>query len=237
MPPSPKRGTHPGSSTTTPKARYPPRPGEPVPSLIAETRPRLNTLKIAGIPTAKATIRITNRQPVEEPGPDTSNTAQPAGKQPGDEQADDRRDPERTTPGSCACARRSRRPGVKQRPAGTHRSITAEGANDGTVGVGHHRHRGSPALAFAIPPRWRRRKAYGRRSASRQASTLDLVTAGPPRSGRRTAAPWFSFVVVSAVLIHHGSSESRDGTERIERSVEEIRTMLPETGLPQRTTR
>ena len=31
----------------------------------------------------------------------------------------------------------------------------------------------------------------------------------------------FSFVVVSAVLIHHGSSESRDGTERIERPVEE----------------
>jgi hypothetical protein len=26
----------------------------------------------------------------------------------------------------------------------------------------------------------------------------------------------FSFVVVSAVLIHHGSSESKDGTERIE---------------------
>jgi hypothetical protein len=42
----------------------------------------------------------------------------------------------------------------------------------------------------------------------------------------------FSFVVVSAVLIHHGSSESKDGTERIERSVEEIRTMLHEAGLP-----
>ena len=47
----------------------------------------------------------------------------------------------------------------------------------------------------------------------------------------------FSFVVVSAVLIHHGSSESKDGTERIERSVEEIRTMLREAGLPPRTTR
>jgi hypothetical protein len=45
----------------------------------------------------------------------------------------------------------------------------------------------------------------------------------------------FSFVVVSAVLIHHGSSESKDGTERIERSVEEIRTMLREAGLPQRS--
>ena len=42
----------------------------------------------------------------------------------------------------------------------------------------------------------------------------------------------FSFVVVSAVLIHHGSSESKDGTERIERSVNEIRTMLREEGLP-----
>ena len=42
----------------------------------------------------------------------------------------------------------------------------------------------------------------------------------------------FSFVVVSAVLIHHGSSESKDGTERIERSVNEIRTMLREAGLP-----
>jgi hypothetical protein len=47
----------------------------------------------------------------------------------------------------------------------------------------------------------------------------------------------FSFVVVSAVLIHHGSSESKDGTERIERSVEEIRTMLREAGLPPRATR
>jgi hypothetical protein len=47
----------------------------------------------------------------------------------------------------------------------------------------------------------------------------------------------FSFVVVSAVLIHHGSSESKDGTERIERSVEEIRTMLREAGLPPRTAR
>lgn len=43
----------------------------------------------------------------------------------------------------------------------------------------------------------------------------------------------FSFVVVSAVLIHHGSSESKDGTDRIERSVEEIRTMLREARLSQ----
>jgi SNF2 family DNA or RNA helicase len=47
----------------------------------------------------------------------------------------------------------------------------------------------------------------------------------------------FSFVVVSAVLIHHGSSESKDGTERLERSVEEIRTMLRDAGLPRRANR
>jgi len=42
----------------------------------------------------------------------------------------------------------------------------------------------------------------------------------------------FSFVVVSAVLIHHGSSESKDGTERIERAVNEIRTMLRDADPP-----
>jgi len=41
-----------------------------------------------------------------------------------------------------------------------------------------------------------------------------------------------AFVVASAVLIHHGSSESRDGTERIERAVNEIRTILGDADLP-----
>jgi hypothetical protein len=45
----------------------------------------------------------------------------------------------------------------------------------------------------------------------------------------------FSFVVMSAVLIHHGSSESKDGTERIEKTVNEIRAMLREGGLPERS--
>jgi ABC-type transport system involved in cytochrome bd biosynthesis fused ATPase/permease subunit len=46
----------------------------------------------------------------------------------------------------------------------------------------------------------------------------------------------FSFVVVSAVLIHHGSSESKDGTERIEKTVNEIRGILREAGPPERST-
>jgi hypothetical protein len=42
--------------------------------------------------------------------------------------------------------------------------------------------------------------------------------------------------VVSAVLIHHGSSESKDGTERIEKTVNEIRTMLlREVDIPERS--
>jgi hypothetical protein len=36
----------------------------------------------------------------------------------------------------------------------------------------------------------------------------------------------FSFVVLAAVLVHHGSAESKDGTDRIERTVNEIRSML-----------
>ena len=36
----------------------------------------------------------------------------------------------------------------------------------------------------------------------------------------------FSFVVLAAVLIHHGSAESKDGTDRIERRVNEIHAML-----------
>jgi Domain of unknown function (DUF6766) len=38
----------------------------------------------------------------------------------------------------------------------------------------------------------------------------------------------FSFVVLAAVLIHHGSAESKDGTDRIERRVDEIHSMLRE---------
>jgi uncharacterized protein DUF6766 len=45
----------------------------------------------------------------------------------------------------------------------------------------------------------------------------------------------FSFVVVAAVLIHRGSAESKDGTERIEAAVNEIRDMLREAGLPEKT--
>jgi hypothetical protein len=45
----------------------------------------------------------------------------------------------------------------------------------------------------------------------------------------------FSFVVVAAVLIHRGSAESKDGTDRIEKTVNEIRDMLREAGLPQET--
>jgi hypothetical protein len=39
----------------------------------------------------------------------------------------------------------------------------------------------------------------------------------------------FSFVVLSAVLIHRGSAESKDGQDRIERKVDEIRSMLQES--------
>jgi uncharacterized protein DUF6766 len=42
----------------------------------------------------------------------------------------------------------------------------------------------------------------------------------------------FSFVVLSAVLIHRGSAESKDGTDRIEKTVSEIRMMLEESGIP-----
>ena len=45
----------------------------------------------------------------------------------------------------------------------------------------------------------------------------------------------FSFVVVAAVLIHRGSSESKDGTDRIEKTVNEIRDMLRDAGLPEKT--
>ena len=55
--------------------------------------------------------------------------------------------------------------------------------------------------------------------------------------GRQWNVSLFSFVLVSAVLIHHGKSEPKDRTERIGRSFEKmIRTMLREAGLPQRST-
>jgi len=42
----------------------------------------------------------------------------------------------------------------------------------------------------------------------------------------------FSFMVVSAVLIHHSSCETKDATERTERAVAEVRTMQRNAGLP-----
>ena len=42
----------------------------------------------------------------------------------------------------------------------------------------------------------------------------------------------FSFVVLSAVLIHRGSAESKDGTDRIERAVERIERRLRELESP-----
>ncbi|HSD48357.1 MAG TPA: DUF6766 family protein [Actinomycetota bacterium] len=51
--------------------------------------------------------------------------------------------------------------------------------------------------------------------------------------GRATLENWqseflqlFSFVVLSAVLIHRGSAESKDGQDRIEQKVDEIRSLL-----------
>ena len=41
----------------------------------------------------------------------------------------------------------------------------------------------------------------------------------------------FSFVVFSALLIHHGSAESRDGTDRIEEAVKRIESRLDEAGI------
>jgi hypothetical protein len=41
----------------------------------------------------------------------------------------------------------------------------------------------------------------------------------------------FSFVVFSAILIHHGSSESRDGEDRIEEAVRRIEKRLEDAGI------
>jgi hypothetical protein len=41
----------------------------------------------------------------------------------------------------------------------------------------------------------------------------------------------FSFVVFSAVLIHHGSAEPKDGTDRTEEAVKRIESRLDEAGI------
>jgi hypothetical protein len=41
----------------------------------------------------------------------------------------------------------------------------------------------------------------------------------------------FSFVVFSALLIHHGSAESKDGTDRIEQAVKRIEKRLDDAGI------
>jgi hypothetical protein len=41
----------------------------------------------------------------------------------------------------------------------------------------------------------------------------------------------FSFVVFSAILIHHGSAESKDGEDRIEQAVKRIERRLDEAGI------
>lgn len=41
----------------------------------------------------------------------------------------------------------------------------------------------------------------------------------------------FSFVVFSAVLIHHGSAESKDGEDRIEQAVKRIEKRLDDAGI------
>jgi hypothetical protein len=45
----------------------------------------------------------------------------------------------------------------------------------------------------------------------------------------------FSFVVFSAILIHHGSAESRDGEDRIEEAVKRIEKRLDEAGIGKST--
>jgi hypothetical protein len=58
------------------------------------------------------------------------------------------------------------------------------------------------------------------------------------RFGQSTFENWqseflqlFSFVVFSAILIHHGSAESKDGTDRIEATVRRIELRLDEAGI------
>jgi hypothetical protein len=58
------------------------------------------------------------------------------------------------------------------------------------------------------------------------------------RFGQSTFENWqseflqlFSFVVFSAVLIHHGSAESKDGEDRIEQAVKRIEKRLDDAGI------
>jgi hypothetical protein len=58
------------------------------------------------------------------------------------------------------------------------------------------------------------------------------------RFGQSTFENWqseflqlFSFVVFSAMLIHHGSAESRDGEDRIEEAVKRIEKRLDDAGI------
>ena len=58
------------------------------------------------------------------------------------------------------------------------------------------------------------------------------------RFGQSTFENWqseflqlFSFVVFSAILIHHGSAESRDGEDRIEQAVKRIEKRLDDAGI------
>jgi len=41
----------------------------------------------------------------------------------------------------------------------------------------------------------------------------------------------FSFVVLAAILIHRGSAESRDGEDRLEKKLDEIRARLDDAGI------
>jgi hypothetical protein len=65
-----------------------------------------------------------------------------------------------------------------------------------------------------------------------------LVSAYLVQFGQSTFENWqseflqlFSFVVFSAILIHHGSAESKDGTDRIEASIRRIERRLDEAGI------
>jgi hypothetical protein len=58
------------------------------------------------------------------------------------------------------------------------------------------------------------------------------------RFGQSTFENWqseflqlFSFVVFSAILIHRGSAESKDGTDRIEEAVHRLERRLDEAGI------
>ena len=74
----------------------------------------------------------------------------------------------------------------------------------------------------------------GAEGARRPAPLTDYLV----RFGQSTFENWqseflqlFSFVVFSAILIHHGSAESKDGTDRIEATVRRIERRLDEAGI------